>query len=289
METNIHSIEKIAETFADSVIDLGFRLLSALLIYLIGRFVINRLVKAMGKLRLIKKLDVTARNYLMNFTKALLYVALIVSVVAVLGVPVTSVIAVLAAAGAAIGLALQGSLANFAGGLMLLIFRPFSVGDYIHSGDDQGFVRSISLVYTELRTFDNRIVSIPNGTLMNSRIVNTTSEELRRVDLKFDISDREETDKVEYAMFGPIYECGQILRDPKPVVVPSAIVTDGVTYSVRVWVNTPDYWDVYEYLVKEIPAALNEAGIERPYTPIRVSSPQTDKDRKDLLTEEVQR
>jgi small conductance mechanosensitive channel len=184
----------------------------------------------------------------------------------------SSVIALLATAGAAIGLALQGSLANFAGGLMLLIFRPFKVGDFIVAGEYKGTVQSISLVYTTLLTFDNATVLIPNGTLMNSNILNATAEPLRRVDLSFDISSAEPSDKVRATVMEAITKRADVLGDPAPAVVASGVVPAGITYAVRVWVNTADYWPVYEGLTEEIPAALNKAGIERPSMPVHIDA-----------------
>jgi small conductance mechanosensitive channel len=188
MEQELSSIGRMTQNLIDSGVDLGIRILVAVVIYIVGRILINWILKALSKIKSMLRMDETARIYVRNITKAVLYTALFVTIVAELGVPISSMVAILAAAGAAIGLALQGALSNFAGGLMLLIFRPFSVGDYIESGGSKGFVKSISLVYTVIRTFDNRIIMIPNGTLMNSVVTNTTASDLRRVDLSFDIS-----------------------------------------------------------------------------------------------------
>ena len=270
MEQGADRIEKLTQTLIDSGTDLAFRIVMAVVIYIAGRILIGWTIKALSKLKSVGRLDETTRLYIRNIIKAVLYTALIVTIVAELGVPISSLIAVLATAGAAIGLALQGALANFAGGLMLLIFRPFSVGDYIISGDHQGYVQSISLVYTVIRTFDNRIIMIPNGTLMNSDVTNCTAADLRRVDLKFDIASSEPPEKVREVMLATVRECEKALDDPPPAVAATAAVTDGMTYAVRVWALTPDYWDVYEPLTENINAALNRAGIRRPATPVRL-------------------
>lgn len=270
MQASVYNIEKLGETLADAGTDIGLRLLVAIAIYIVGRFAISRLLKAMTKLKGIARIDVTAQTYIFNVTKAVLYVALAVTIVAELGVPMSSIIALLAALGATIGLAAQGALSNFAGGLMLLIFRPFSVGDYIVCGEDQGFVRSISLVYTVIRTFDNRVISIPNGALMNSRIVNTTAEKLRRADLKFDIASGEDPEKVRKVMLDTVASFDEALSEPEPVVAATATVTDGVTYALRVWTDTSDYWTVLEGLQEKVPAALDEAGISRPAMPLKI-------------------
>ena len=183
------------DIFLEKLIDFctsgGIRILIALLIYIIGKFIIGKLLKLIDKLQAKSPMDDTAKSYIRNIVKAVLYVVLVVVIIGELGVPMASVITVLASAGVAVGMAMQGSLANLAGGIMLMIFRPFSVGDYIIAGGEEGFVKSITTFYTVLNTVDNKTVSVPNGTLMNSNISNCSSEELRRVDLTFNIAGSE--------------------------------------------------------------------------------------------------
>ena len=271
MDINISNWEKLLGKISDGAIDIGLKLLLAIVVYLVGSFLIKRLIKALGKLRSFKSIDPTAESYIITFIKAALYVVLLVSIVALLGVPMSSVIAAIASVGVAIGLALQGALSNIAGGIMLLIFRPFSVGDYIVAGGEQGTVRSISLVYTVLTTIDNRRVSVPNGTLMNSTISNASVEPLRRVDINFDIAGSEDADKVEKILNDVIAKSGKALKEPASQALITGAVPGGLTYTVRVWVKTDDYWDEYGYLMKEIPSALNAAKIARPSTPISVN------------------
>lgn len=271
MDLDISNWDKFLGVISDGVIAIGIKLILAIVIYLVGSFIIKRLVRALGKLKSFKSIDPTAAEYITTFIKAALYVVLLVSIIALLGVPMSSVIAAIASVGVAIGLALQGALSNIAGGIMLLIFRPFSVGDYIVAGGEEGTVRTISLVYTVLTTIDNRRISIPNGTLMNSNICNVTAEELRRVDLNFDIAGSEDADKVEKTISDVIGRSEWALDKPAPQILITAGVPGGLTYTVRVWVKTPNYWDEFGYLMKEIPAALNAADIARPATPISVS------------------
>ena len=268
---DISNWDKFLELISDGVMAIGLKLLIAILVYIVGSFLIKKLMKGIAKLRSFKSIDPTAENYITTFIKAALYVVLAVSIVALLGVPMSSVIAAIASVGVAIGLALQGALSNIAGGIMLLIFRPFSVGDYIVAGGEEGTVRSISLVYTVLTTVDNRRVSIPNGNLMNSSISNASAEPLRRVDLNFDIAGSEDVDKVEKTLEDVIAKSGKALKEPASQVLITAGVPGGLTYTVRVWVKTADYWDEFGYLMKEIPSALNAANIARPSTPISVS------------------
>ena len=270
MEASVRNIEKLTDAMFDFVSDFGIRIIMAIVIYIAGRFIVSRIIKGLGKLRGLEKIDVTARSYILNFTKAVLYVALGVSIITLLGVPMTSVIAVIASAGVAIGMAMQGALGNIAGGIMLLIFRPFNVGDYIVAGNEAGYVRSISLVYTVITTFDNRRISIPNGTLMNSTISNNTSENLRRVDINFDIAASEPVSRVEHIIMDVIEASELALEKPAPEVVPASTVTDGLRYAVRVWVRTKQYWDLYNELMREIPTTLAREGVKRPATPVRV-------------------
>jgi len=271
MDVNIGNWEKLIGMISEGAMSIGLKLLMAVLVYVVGSFLIKKLMKGLSKLRSFKSIDPTAENYISTFIKAALYVVLVVSIVALLGVPMSSVIAAIASVGVAIGLALQGALSNIAGGIMLLIFRPFSVGDYIVAGGEEGTVRSISLVYTVLTTVDNRRISIPNGSLMNSSISNASAEPLRRVDLNFDIAGSEDPDRVEKVIMDVIEGSDKALSEPAPQVLVTAGVPGGLTYTVRVWVKTAEYWDEYGYLMKGIPAALNAAKIARPSTPISVS------------------
>ncbi|MBR2674687.1 MAG: mechanosensitive ion channel [Mogibacterium sp.] len=271
MEASMPNWDKLADRLSEMATDIGIKVVLAIVIYIVGSFIIKKLVKAIGRMKSFRSVDTTAALFITNFVKIALYIVLAVSIVALLGVPMSSVIALIASAGVAIGLAMQGSLANIAGGIMLLIFRPFSVGDYISAGADEGTVRSINLFYTVLTTVDNRRICVPNGNLMNSSISNATVETLRRVDLSFDIASSEAADKVESTIMSALRSCEKILEKPEPQVLPLAIVTDGITYAVRVWVNTKDYWNVHTELLSKITAALNEAEISRPATPVKLS------------------
>ena len=272
VDVDITKWEQFVNTLTDSALDMCLKLLAAVCVYFIGKFIIGRILKGLDKIKAFRTVDTTAREYIITFIKAAMYVVLLVSIVALLGVPMSSVIAVIASAGVAIGMALQGALSNIAGGIMLLIFRPFSVGDYIVAGDEKGFVRKISLVYTELVTFDNRKISIPNGNLMNSTISNETSEDKRRVDMYFDIAASEPVEKVREVIMDAIKKSPYALSDPKPIVQPNASVTDGITYAAWVWAKTPEYYSLFADMIREIPEALKKAGIERPATPVRVET-----------------
>ena len=265
-------MEQFIATLIDFCTNAGIKIIAALLIYIIGKVIIGKLMKLFGKLKSFEKMDVTARNYILSFLKGALYIVLVVSIIAVLGVPMASVVAVIASCGVAVGLALQGALSNLAGGIMLLIFRPFNVGDYIAAGGEEGTVKSISLIYTVLNTVDNKTVSIPNGTLMNANVVNCSSEELRRVDLSFNVAGSEPINKVKATIMKVIVDTDKAMADPAPQVDPLQGIPGGLEYTVRVWCRSEDYWDVYFELMRDIPTALGAAEIPGPSTPVKVSN-----------------
>lgn len=271
IQTQVGYMDKFIEKMIDYATSAGIKIVIAILIYIAGKYIIGKILKLMGKIPSINVLDKTARDYISNITKAVLYIVLIIAIVGELGVPMASVITILASAGVAVGMALQGSLSNFAGGIMLLIFRPFSEGDYIISGGEEGTVQSINTFYTKLVTVDNKIISIPNGTLMNSNISNCTAEKMRRVDLSFNISGAEPVKKVQATIMKVVVNTDKAMADPAPQVEPLAGIPGGLTYIVRVWTKTDDYWDVYFELMREITAALGTAEISGPSTPINIS------------------
>lgn len=272
LAAQVDNMQVLLEKLIDFAASGGIRIILALLIYIIGKFCINKLISIIDKIQTKSPMDETAKTYIRNIVKAVLYVVLVVAIIGELGVPMASVITVLASAGVAVGMALQGSLGNLAGGIMLMIFRPFSVGDYIIAGGEEGVVKKISTFYTVLNTVDNKTVSIPNGALMNSNISNCSSEELRRVDLTFNIAGSEPIKKVQATIMKVVVATDKAMADPAPDVQPVAGIPGGLEYTVRVWCKSSDYWDVYFELMREIPTALGNAEIAGPSTPVRVSN-----------------
>ncbi|MBQ6456361.1 MAG: mechanosensitive ion channel family protein [Mogibacterium sp.] len=270
VQAQLNNMDVFMERLIDFCTSAGVKILLALLIYIVGKIVINKLLKLIDKIQAKSQMEPTARSYIRNIIKAVLYVILVVAIIGELGVPMASVITVIASAGVAVGMALQGSLSNLAGGIMLMVFRPFSVGDYIIAGGEEGVVKSISTFYTVLNTVDNKAVSIPNGALMNSNISNCSSEDLRRVDLTFNIAGSEPIKKVQATIMKVIVATEKAMADPAPDVQPLAGIPGGLTYTVRVWCNSADYWDVYFELMREIPTALGSAEIPGPSTPVKV-------------------
>ncbi len=240
------------------------KILLALIVYFVGKFVIGKIVNLVGKLKSLEKLDPNVRHFAVSAVKWLLYVILVVSIVAILGVPMASVIAVLGAAGAAIALALQGSLANLAGGIMLVIFKPFKVGEFVEAAGVSGVVKEINLFYTVLNTLDNCRVTVPNGALMNANVIDYTAEDTRRVDLQFACAKSEEPGKITGLMQEVMAAHGKVLKDPAPFARVSGGTNEGTVYTVRAWCATADYWDVYFDLSQGITEKLGANGVLSP-------------------------
>lgn len=245
-------------------VNAGGKVVLALLVFIIGRIIIGKLLKIISTAKGLDKMDPSVRTFTMNFAKIALYVILVVSIISVLGVPMASVITVLASAGVAVGLALQGALGNLAGGIMIMIFRPFNVGDYISAAGEEGVVREIALFYTVLTTVDNKTVTIPNGSLMNANVVNFTREATRRVDLTFSCAKSENIQKVQNIMIGVMNKNALVLKDPAPFAQISGGTNEAMEFTVRAWTETANYWDTYFQLIQQIAEALGEAGVQAP-------------------------
>ena len=251
------------EKLVDLCSTVGTKIVLALLIFIIGRIVIKKLVSVLDKIKGLEKVDPAVRSFLHNFCKIALYVVLVISIINVLGVPMASVVTVLATCGLAIGMALQGALSNLAGGIMLLIFRPFSIGDRIITADTEGDVKALNMFYTVVLTPDNQTVTIPNGNLMAANITNATKEDLRRVDLTFNVSGADLAG-ARKVMLAQMEANDKVLEAPAPMAEPLEGIPGGMSFTARAWCKTEDYWDVYFGLMEAIPTALGEAGVGGP-------------------------
>ena len=256
------------ESFVNKAIeiatDAGSKILLALLIFIIGRIIIGKILKIIDKSSFTQKMEPTVKSFLHSFIKIGLYVILVISIINVLGVPMASVITVLASAGVAVGLALQGALTNLAGGILIMLLRPFKVGDYVASAGEEGVVKEITLFYTTLLTVDNRRIIIPNGTLMNANVTNFSTEETRRVDLVFSCGKGENVQKVQDLMIGVMKKNSLVLKNPAPFAQLSGGTNEAMEFTVRAWAKTADYWDTYFQLTQQITEALGEAGVKAP-------------------------
>jgi len=248
----------------------GGKILLALIVLIVGLLVIRALTRLANKAVDRTKLDDTIKSLAKNVVKTLLYVILIISVIDILGVSMSSVIAVLASCGLAVGLAMQGALANLAGGLMILIFKPFRVGDYIESAGAEGIVRDISIFYTTVMTLDNKKIFVPNGELMNASITNYTAAPQRRIDLEFKITNDIDAELVKRVLMTAATETEGVLADPAPFSRMGAVDDDTYIFYVRTWCETGHYWDVYFDLIENCSKALTENDIDDPEERIAV-------------------
>lgn len=249
----------------------GGKIVYALIVFLVGRLIIKWAVKVFANGKLFQKMDPSVKSFVHSLLKILLYMLLIIVDIEILGIPMTSVITVLASAGLAIGLALQGALSNFAGGLMILVFRPFVVGDYISAAGVEGTVGSITVFYTILTTVDNKRVTVPNGTLMNANVVNYSSEALRRVDLTFKTAPEMDENIVRGCMRRAAEKCTKVCHDQELFADITGYGGNAVEYTLKAWCKNEDYWDVYYELVAGVKAAFDEKSVVAPSTKLDVA------------------
>ena len=262
--------DQFLQTAGSYLASSGIKLLMSLILLLVGWKLIKVLVRILEKGRLSSKVDPTVLSFMKSFTAIALKVLLVITIMAILGVPMTSMIAVLGSAGLAIGLALQGSLTNLAGGVIILITKPFQVGDYVTIGTVEGTVKGINIFYTHLTTPDNKAIIIPNGTVTNATIVIGTALEKRRVDLSFTTSYDADVDQVKAVILKTAYAHEKVLSDPKPLARLQQHGDSALTFICRVWVKTEDYWDVYFDLMEGIKKVFDAEGIEIPYPQLDV-------------------
>lgn len=262
------------KVFIDNLINLGTqvggKILFAVIVLIVGLLVIKAIKKAMIKKSEKSKMDKTVQSVLRNTVVILLYIALIVGIIEILGVPMTSVVAIFASCGLAIGLSLQGALGNFAGGLMILMFKPFKVGDYVEASGAEGTVRDISIFYTVIMTLDNKRITVPNGDLMNSNVTNFSSEDTRRVDLDFKLTNDCDENFAKGVLLKAAEGTKGVLDTPAPFARMSAVDDDTYIFTVRAWCETKNYWDVYFDLLENCSNALAENGIDDPEERIAV-------------------
>lgn len=243
----------------------ALRLVSALLILIIGMKLAKWIVKKLGKSRAFEKIDTSIGHFLLSVLKVLLYALVLISAATTLGIPATSFITILASAGVAIGLALQGSLSNIAGSIMILFFRPFKVGDFVECAGVSGTVEDIGLFYTVLTTPDNKTVTCPNGAVSNGVITNYSSKDTRRVDITFSVSYGSDIEKVKSIILDTVKTQPAVLNEPETFVGVVAQNESSVDFVCRAWVNSADYWTVYFALMEGVKKAFDSNGIEIPF------------------------
>ncbi len=258
-----------AEQLLDKLIELsitaGKHILIAVVIFIVGRFLIGLINHLFARLLERRKVDATIQTFLKSLVKILLMLLLVVSVIGALGVNTTSFAALLASAGVAIGMALSGNLQNLAGGLIVLLFRPYKVGDWIEAQGVQGAVKEIQIFHTILTMSDNKVVYVPNGSMSSGVVINYSRNETRRLSWTVGIDYGEDTLRAERVVRDVIAADSRILGDPAPYVAVEALDASSVNLVVRVWVKQADYWGVNYDMNRAIYDAFNKAGINFPY------------------------
>lgn len=264
LNAEVDNLVKASQAWIPMIMEYGSRVLLAVLTLAIGWWLINKLTHKVGKLLALRNADLALQGFISSLANIVLKVLLVVSVASMIGVETTSFVAAIGAAGLAIGLALQGSLANFAGGVLILLFRPFRIGDYIEAQGTAGTVDSIQIFHTIIRTGDNKTVIVPNGVLSNGIITNTNRQLTRKV--VFDVGVDYEADlQKARAVLLELAKDARVLADPEPVAVVSVLGDSSITLSLRVWVKTADYWDVMFHFNEHSRDRLKEAGIDIPF------------------------
>ena len=264
-------MESVLEYLKQLGTDIGLKILFGLAVLIIGTKIAKWVVKLVSKGKAFGKLDQSVQSFLLSFIKIILYALVIASAAIIWGIPTTSFLTIFTSAGVAVGLALQGALSNFAGGLMILIFKPFKVGDFIENGTVMGTVKEITIIYTILYTVDNKVVTIPNGTLTNSNVINYSTLPQRRVDILFSAGYGDDIEKVKRVLMSVAEAHEKVLKDPAPFVRLTAQAASSLNYTFRVWCNGVDYWDVYFDMMERVKKAFDENGICIPFQQIDVN------------------
>ena len=255
----------------NSSIELGGRILASLIIFIIGKFLINWANKLFATTLQKRNVDASIQSFLKSIVNITLLVMLFLAVIGKLGIELTSFAALLASVGVAVGMALSGNLSNFAGGVIILVFRPYKVGDYIEASTGaSGTVTDIQIFHTVLTTPDNKIIFAPNGAMSSAVVTNYSRKETRRLDFTFGVEYGTDFQQARTILMEIINEDTRILKDPAPFVEVGALADSSVNITVRVWVNASDYWAVNFDMNKNVYATFNEKGISFPFPQLTV-------------------
>ena len=269
---DIYDVElsKLLETLIGFALQAGKSILVAIIIYVVGRFIIRMVNKIVAKVLVKRNVDLTIQSFVKSFVNVLLTTLLIVAVVNALGVDTTSFAALLASVGLAAGMALSGNLQNLARGILLLLFRPFRVGDYITAQGESGTVKEIQILHTIIVTVDNRDVILPNGALSSGNMTNFSKEPLRRVDLTIGVEYGQDIDRVREVLQKLFAADTRILQEPAPFVALGALSSSSVDITIRLWVKSEDYWGVFFDTNETIYKTFNKEGINFPFPQLTV-------------------
>lgn len=272
---NGHGAEKVDKLVQEGIqwgVEAGKAVLLAVAIFVVGRFVINIINKVLARLLDRRQIDPSIKSFVKSFVNILLTLLLIITVVSALGVDTTSFAALLASCGVAVGLALSGNLQNLAGGLIILLFKPFKVGDFIEAQGATGTVKEIQIFHTIITTVDNKEVFIPNGALSSGSVTNYSQNAFRRVDITVGVDYGEDIDKVRRVLDGLIAADERIEKDPKHDILLSSLSASSVDIQLRLWVKAENYWGVYFGMNEAIYNEFNRQGINFPFPQLTVHS-----------------
>ncbi|MBT8129968.1 MAG: mechanosensitive ion channel [Gammaproteobacteria bacterium] len=258
------------------VIPWGLNILFALLIFIVGKYLVGVITRLVKKLMEKAHMDKILVNFIGSIIKTVLLLFVVIAALDQLGVNTTSLIALIGAAGLAIGLALQGSLQNLASGVMLIVFRPFTDGDFVEAGGTMGVVEEIGIFTTKMRTGDNKEVIVPNGQIFGGIITNYSKRDTRRVDMVFGIGYGDDILKAKEVITGIVEADERILKDPAPLIAVGELADSSVNFNVRPWVKSADYWSVYFDLNEKIKLAFDMNGISIPFPQMDVHLEKAD-------------
>ena len=264
LNAEVDNLVKASQAWIPMIMEYGSRVLLAVITLAIGWWLINKVTQKLGGLLALRNADLALQGFISSLANIILKVLLIVSVASMIGVETTSFVAAIGAAGLAIGLALQGSLANFAGGVLILLFRPFRIGDWIEAQGVSGTVDSIQIFHTVLRTGDNKTIIVPNGNLSNGIITNINRQPTRKVVFDVGVDYEADLQKARQVLLD-LAKDERVLQDPAPQAVISTLGDSSITVSLRVWVKTADYWDVLFMFNEQSRDRLKTAGIDIPF------------------------
>lgn len=268
------NVEQLLDKFVNWGIECGKDIIGAVIIYVVGRILIKLISRLVSGLLEKRKFEISVQTFVKSLLNILLNLILAFAIFARLGVETTSFAALLASAGVAIGMALSGNLSNFAGGLIILVFKPFKVGDYIDGPGASGTVKEIQIFHTILSTTDNRIIYVPNGNMSSNVVVNYSKQEIRRAEWTFGVEYGEDFEHVKEVLKRIITADSRILADPAPFIGLGALADSSVNITLRVWTKTADYWDVYFDMNKNVYATFNKEGIGFPFPQLTVHQAQ---------------
>ena len=264
-EVYLNDFQSFFGKFMDKIIGFLPSLIGAIIVLFVGVWICRLIRKFVRRLMIARSVDITIQNFVNELLRWVLYIILFLTVIQKVGVPVSSFLGALAAAGVAIGLALQGSLSNFAGGIMLLILKPFRIGDSIEAKGHIGTVERIGMFYTTIIKFGNERVIIPNGPLFSDNIINYSQNPTRRDNIIVGIGYGSDLKKAKEILYSLTQSCPTALQDPAPAVYVNELADNSVNFTLRIWSKTEHYWDTHFYLIEQIKLTFDKEGIEIPF------------------------